>query len=180
MDIAVNLVESYLRLNGYLTLSEFEVTRRREDGQFETVTDVDIMAMRLPGDTYAGDPHDDEEFQMLLIDDPVLELAPEVTDVIIGEVKQGDAEFNDGNVIDLATDADPGQVLALDEAMTELERDDPRAASVVRMRFYAGLDVEETANVLGLSERTVLRDWAYARARLFSHLTGDEGGPDDA
>jgi hypothetical protein len=96
MDIAVNLVENYLRLNGYLTLSEFEVTRRRDDGQFETVTDVDIMALRLPGDTYAGDPHGDDECRMLLINDPVLELEPEVTDVIIGEVKQGPAEFNEG------------------------------------------------------------------------------------
>jgi hypothetical protein len=95
MDIAVNLVESYLRLSGYLTLSEFEVQRRVESG-FETVTDVDIMAMRLPGDVYAGDPHSGEDCRLLLIQDPVLELEPDLVDVIIGEVKQGDAEFNPG------------------------------------------------------------------------------------
>ena len=95
MDIAVNLVESYLRLSGYLTLSEFEVQRRAETG-FETVTDIDIMALRLPGDVYAGDPHGEEDHRMLLLQDPVLELEPEMTDVIIGEVKQGAAEFNPG------------------------------------------------------------------------------------
>lgn len=95
MDIAVNLVESYLRLSGYLTLSEFEVQRRVESG-FETVTDVDIMALRLPGDVYAGDPHGGEDCRLLLLQDPVLQLEADMTDVIIGEVKQGAAEFNTG------------------------------------------------------------------------------------
>jgi hypothetical protein len=95
MDIAVNLVESYLRLSGYLTLSEFEVQRRSEKG-FETVTDVDIMGLRLPGDVYAGDPHREEECHLLLLQDPILQLEEGMTDVIIGEVKQGAAEFNPG------------------------------------------------------------------------------------
>ena len=56
MDIAVNLVESYLRFNGYLTLSEFEVQARNEHGDFESVTDVDIMAIRFPGDVVVGGP----------------------------------------------------------------------------------------------------------------------------
>ena len=96
VDIAVNLVENYLRLNGYLTLSEFEVQRRERDGTFTTVTDVDIMAMRLPGEIYAGDPHDETKGRLLLINDPVLELRDDLIDVIIGEVKQGEAEFNEG------------------------------------------------------------------------------------
>ena len=57
MDIAVNLVENYLRLTGYLTLSEFEVQRRDKRGRFKTVTDIDIMGLRMPGDVYIGDPH---------------------------------------------------------------------------------------------------------------------------
>lgn len=96
MDIGVNLVESYLRLNGYLTLSEFEVQGRGSSGGFETITDVDIMAVRLPGAVYAGDPHDPEESRLLLIDDPVLELEDDLIDVIFGEVKQGEAQFNPG------------------------------------------------------------------------------------
>jgi hypothetical protein len=96
MDIGVNLVESYLRLNGYLTLSEFEVQGRSSRGGFETITDVDIMAMRLPGALYAADPHGPEDCRLLLIDDPVLRLEDDLVDVIVGEVKQGEAQFNPG------------------------------------------------------------------------------------
>ena len=96
MDIAVNLVENYLRLTGYLTLSEFEVQRRDKKGRFKTVTDIDVMAMRLPGDIYLGDPHTERDGELLLIDDPALELEPDCVDVIIGEVKQGTAELNPG------------------------------------------------------------------------------------
>lgn len=95
MDIAVNLVENYLRLTGYLTLSEFEVQRRDGD-VFRALTDVDIMAMRLPGPVYLGDPHDGNPDDLLLIEDPVLGLADDTVDVIIGEVKQGQAVLNDG------------------------------------------------------------------------------------
>ncbi len=96
MDIAVNLVESYLRLTGYLTLSEFEVQARREGGGFDTITDIDIMAIRFPGPVYAGDPHGGGDSQLLLMDDPALLLEDDQIDVIIGEVKQGPAEFNPG------------------------------------------------------------------------------------
>ena len=96
MDIAVNLVESYLRLNGYMTLSEFEVQARRGDGGFDTITDIDIMAIRFPGPVYAGDPHGADDTHLLLLDDPALLLEEGQIDVIIGEVKQGTAEFNPG------------------------------------------------------------------------------------
>ncbi|MDJ0959502.1 MAG: hypothetical protein QNJ88_02510 [Acidimicrobiia bacterium] len=96
IDIAVNLVETYLRLTGYLTLSEFEVQRRDADGEFRTVTDVDIMAMRLPGSIYVGDPHNADEGDLLLLEDPVLDLEDDCIDVIIGEVKQGEADLNPG------------------------------------------------------------------------------------
>lgn len=96
MDIAVNLVENYLRLTGYMTLSEFEVQRRDKKGRFKTVTDIDIMGIRFPGDVYIGDPHKDAEYEMLVIDDPVLDLESDTIDVIVGEVKQGHAELNPG------------------------------------------------------------------------------------
>lgn len=72
--------------------------------------------------------------------------------------------------IALATTDDPDRVLALDEAFRRLEKEDPEAADVVRLRFYAGLSVAETANATGLSERTVKREWAFARAWLFDAL----------
>ena len=72
--------------------------------------------------------------------------------------------------VDLASDYDVEEVLALDDVFRRLEQQDPQAASVVRLRFYAGLSVEETAKALDLSERTVKREWAFARAWLYSAL----------
>jgi hypothetical protein len=94
MDIAVNLVESYLRLNGYLTLSEFEVQKRGPEGTYETLTDVDIVGLRFPGEIYATDVHEEPEARLLLIEDEALMLIPDCVDVIVGEVKQGEAVFN--------------------------------------------------------------------------------------
>jgi len=71
----------------------------------------------------------------------------------------------------LADDGDPEMVLALDRAIERLAQQDARVAEIVRLRFYAGLSVEEVAEVLGTSARTVLRDWAFARAWLYGELT---------
>lgn len=79
------------------------------------------------------------------------------------------------DVADLAARDDPAAVLALDDAVAALERQDPDAAAVVRLRFYAGLSVDETANALGTSPRTVKRDWAFARAFLLRALEGGGG-----
>ncbi len=78
------------------------------------------------------------------------------------------------SVIDLAEEHDPDQILAMDEALERLEAEDSRAAEVVRLRFYGGLSVEEVCKVMELSERTVLREWAFARARLFQLLSTEE------
>ncbi|MDX1447950.1 MAG: hypothetical protein R3246_02710 [Acidimicrobiia bacterium] len=94
MDVAVNLVESYLRLNGYLTLSELEVRGRNQDGTFDTLTDVDIVGIRFPGDTLVAETGSED--QLLLIADDTLDLSDDRIDVIIGEVKQGEAVFNPG------------------------------------------------------------------------------------
>jgi RNA polymerase sigma factor (TIGR02999 family) len=64
-------------------------------------------------------------------------------------------------------------LLALDDAMNALARFDPRKAQVVEMRFFGGLSVEETAEVLKVSTITVLRDWSTARAWLYRAMTGD-------
>jgi RNA polymerase sigma factor (TIGR02999 family) len=63
-----------------------------------------------------------------------------------------------------------GDLVALDEALARLETLDPRLARLVEVRFFAGLSVKETADALGLSERTVKRDWQKARAFLYSEL----------
>jgi RNA polymerase sigma factor (TIGR02999 family) len=96
-----------------------------------------------------------------------------------GRVKRGgDAEGRPApkvsldleEVAALADDRDPETILALDRAIERLAERDERAAKVVRLRFYAGLSVEETAEAMEASTRTVLRDWAFARAWLYGEL----------
>ena len=66
-------------------------------------------------------------------------------------------------------------ILRLDEALDHLERMDPKAFSVVHLRFFVGLTVPAIAAVTGLSPRTVKREWHVARLWLYDRLVGDEG-----
>jgi RNA polymerase sigma factor (TIGR02999 family) len=65
-------------------------------------------------------------------------------------------------------------VLALDEALQRLAKLDPRQAKVVELRFFGGMNVEEVAQALGVSKRTVEGDWTFARAWLSKELRGTE------
>jgi RNA polymerase sigma factor (TIGR02999 family) len=62
------------------------------------------------------------------------------------------------------------EIIALDDALNALAKVDPRKAQVIELRFFAGLSVEETAEVLKVSSDTVLRDWRLARAWLLAEL----------
>ena len=66
-------------------------------------------------------------------------------------------------------------LVALDDAMRALEQLDPRKVQVVEMRFFGGLSVEETAEVLKVSAVTVMRDWSTAKAWLYRELAGGTG-----
>ena len=84
--------------------------------------------------------------------------------------------------VDVAIAAEPGAVDldALDQALTRLTTFDPRQGRIVELRYFAGLSVDETAEVVGLSPRTVKREWAMSRAwlrREMSRLAGDAGLP---
>ena len=68
-------------------------------------------------------------------------------------------------VVDLAC-VDPHVALTLDAALNDLARDDARAAQVVELHFFAGLDMKQVADLLQIAPRTVDRDWRYARAFL--------------
>lgn len=70
------------------------------------------------------------------------------------------------SIVDLARESDPEEILALDEALARLEGMEPEVAAVVRLRFFAGLSGDATAEALGISPRQVDRHWAYARAWL--------------
>lgn len=62
-------------------------------------------------------------------------------------------------------------ILALDEALAKFEATDKAKADLVKLRYFAGLTVEQVAEVLGISERTAKRYWAYARAWLYDEIT---------
>lgn len=88
-----------------------------------------------------------------------------------GQVKRGRGRKRlPLNVLEIASDEQMPEILALDEALSRLEKVSPDVAAVVRLRFYGGLTIEETADTLGISPRTVKREWTYARARLFREL----------
>lgn len=67
-------------------------------------------------------------------------------------------------------------VLALDEALAKLAAQDKRRADVVKLRFFAGLTIEETALALGIATSTAESDWAYARCWLRLEIEGQENG----
>jgi len=69
----------------------------------------------------------------------------------------------------------PADLAALDDALTSLAERDPRKAQVVEMRFFGGLSVEESAEVLGVSPVTVMREWRTAKAWLYRELASGGG-----
>jgi RNA polymerase sigma factor (TIGR02999 family) len=71
---------------------------------------------------------------------------------------------------DVAADATAEHALELDEALKKLERDDPRAAQLVALHYFAGLPLPRIAEILGVTERTLSRDWRFARAFLHDLL----------
>jgi RNA polymerase sigma factor (TIGR02999 family) len=71
--------------------------------------------------------------------------------------------------------ADPDDnLLAVDEALTQLTAEDPLKAELIKLRFYAGLSVEDAADCLGISRATADRHWAFARAWLYDRIHGGE------
>lgn len=66
------------------------------------------------------------------------------------------------------------EVVALDDALVGLTQLDPRKSKIVELRFFAGLNIDETAEVLGVSPGTVMRDWTLAKAWLRREMTGEE------
>ena len=85
----------------------------------------------------------------------------------------GDRRRVDPDNLIAAIDAPSDDLLALDEALSRLSREHPRKHQVVMLRFFAGLSAEDTAELLGITSRTVERDWRFARASLYDELAGD-------
>jgi RNA polymerase sigma factor (TIGR02999 family) len=78
------------------------------------------------------------------------------------------------NGLELAVELPVADLLPLDEALTALAERDAQAAQLVQLHCFAGLSIEQAAEVLGLSPRTAYRDWAFGRAWLYRELRGTE------
>jgi RNA polymerase sigma-70 factor, ECF subfamily len=89
-----------------------------------------------------------------------------------GMMKRGGGALhvNLEDVPELALGSRSREIVAVDEALDTLAQIDPRKAKVVELRFFGGLSVEETAEVLKISPQSVMRDWKMARAWLLSEL----------
>ena len=92
-----------------------------------------------------------------------------------GRIKRG-GEFRkiDLENVSIAVDAQPGDLLVMDEALQKMEAQYPWEHGIVMLRFFAGMTTEEVAKLLGKSVRTIERDWRFARAWLYRAL--DESG----
>ncbi len=76
--------------------------------------------------------------------------------------------------IELASDTPDESLLAIDESIEMLAAENPKCAQVVKLRFFTGLSIDETASALGISASTAKRHWSYARAWLYEYLkSGD-------
>jgi RNA polymerase sigma factor (TIGR02999 family) len=86
-----------------------------------------------------------------------------------GELRRVDLDASN-----LAIEQQADEIVALNDALSRLSRLDERLGRIVELRFFGGLSVEEVAEVMGLSERTVKRDWRKARALLYQAITAEE------
>jgi RNA polymerase sigma factor (TIGR02999 family) len=91
-------------------------------------------------------------------------------------VKRGSGwERVDLEKVDIAADANNDTLLFVNEAIEKLHREDSNAAELVKLRFFGGLTLEESGKVLGFSERTAKRCWAFARAWLYAEMRKSAG-----
>ena len=95
MDTSVALVQAYLRINGYFTVTEYPVIASRGDGEYRTATDLDVLAFRFPnaGRLVPGKrpSRDEDHFSV----DAALKTSTDHADMLIGEVKEGRAQLNE-------------------------------------------------------------------------------------
>jgi len=77
--------------------------------------------------------------------------------------------------LEVASAADDDTLLAVDEALTKLAREDPDSAEFIKLRFFAGMTNDEAAQAIGIPERTARRHWSFARAWLFREIQRQSG-----
>lgn len=92
---------------------------------------------------------------------------------VCAKKRGGDRKREITNVADLVREDSVGDALEIDASIEALRKEDPRAASVIHLRFYTGLSIDETAAALDVAPSTVDRKWRYARAGLLRHIQND-------
>jgi RNA polymerase sigma factor (TIGR02999 family) len=86
----------------------------------------------------------------------------------------GDWNRLDLESIDLASTVSPDELLVVDELIEKLGREDPDAAQLVKLRYFAGMTIEEAAELMAVSRSTAYEHWAYARAWLHCELSSNQ------
>ncbi len=85
-------------------------------------------------------------------------------------------ELSDGHLTALSPSENLDELLALDEALTKFAAEAPDKAELVKLRYFAGLSVDESAAAMGISPATAKRYWAFARAWLYQAINGSDAG----
>ena len=87
----------------------------------------------------------------------------------------GSQERVDLDNVELASDAERDTLLLVSDALDKLAKHDPKAAEIVKLRFFAGLTLDEAGEVMGFTGRTAKRYWAFARAWLYDEMSQEVG-----
>jgi RNA polymerase sigma factor (sigma-70 family) len=93
--------------------------------------------------------------------------------------REGNRQRIDLDQLELSAIAPTDEMLAIDEALTKLEAEDPQAAQLVKLRFFAGMSLTEAAEAIGISRTSAYEQWSYARAWLRCSLEGDASASSD-
>jgi RNA polymerase sigma factor (TIGR02999 family) len=101
--------------------------------------------------------------------------------ILVERARRKQAEKHAGSLVrvelsdaDVLTRGSPAEIVALDDALAVLARDEPAAADLVKLRIFADFSVEEAGKLLGMSRATAYRHWTYARAWLKNQMRRDE------
>lgn len=176
MDTAVALVQSYLYMNGYFTVTEYPVLELIADGEYRTVTDVDMLALRLPGDGRTGDITGSAVVDI----DPALDVDLGRVDLIIAEVKEGKAELNssarDRRVLRAALNRfgavpEDRTAAVINELLEDGEAEHPDGARVRLMAFGSRPPAQRRpkylwmlhGDLVGFMHRTINEHWSAAQ-----------------
>ncbi len=151
------------------SIARARMSRERSDHTLQATALVHEAYGRLLGDEQPG-WEDRRQFYAAA--------AQAMQRVLVDHARRSRAQKRGGDLLRVTLGAPEAPVemegdrlVALDDALVALAEEDERAAEVTRLRFLVGLTVEETAHTLGISERSVAREWTFARARLMTLLS---------